>query len=220
MKIKACIFDLDGTVANTLIDIADSVNFALSQYGYPIQENERYRYFMGGGTDEMVSSAMPQDSRDTKTVKKVTEMYKQHYNEHYLDKTTTFDGIHELLTKLNNMSVKCCVLSNKADIFTKEIIKKLLPDIKFEIVMGEVDSMPLKPDPTSALYMARKIQIEPSEFLFIGDSDVDMLTAKAAGMHGVGAVWGFRTHEELKENGAKFLASNPLDILDIIKKPL
>lgn len=217
MEIKACIFDLDGTSADTLYDIADNVNRALEKFGFKKHECEEYRYFMGHGVDDMIRAALPDDRRDNETVDKVRDTYQALYKIHYLDETKPFDGIHELFEKLTEMGIKINVLSNKTETFTKNIIKTLFADIRFEYILGNVDYLPLKPNPESSLFIAKELNILPENFLFIGDSDVDMQTAKNAGMHGVGAVWGFRTPEELKENGAEFLAAHPIDIVDIIK---
>jgi phosphoglycolate phosphatase len=137
------------------------------------------------------------------------------YSKHWADNTKLYPGIPELLSALQERKIPTAVLSNKPDEFTQIMVEKLLPDWSFRIVRGLKSSMPKKPDPAAALDISRELRIPPCQFLYLGDSNIDMQTANSAGMYAVGALWGFRTAEELLENGAKALIENPQDVLKL-----
>lgn len=213
MKYKAIIFDLDGTLLDTIDDLANSANSVLEKSGFPAHNAEEYKYFVGTGFYNLIRLALPENSREDAIIKKLVEMLKQEYNRRWDECTLPYDGIPELLDELTGRNIKMAVLSNKMDGFTKKIIAKLLPKWHFEAVFGERPNIPKKPDPLAALQIADMLDIPPDEFILIGDSSYDMRTANAAGMLAVGALWGFRKADELKAAGADVLIEHPLDLL-------
>ena len=216
MKYKAVIFDLDGTLLNTIDDIANSVNSVLEKSGFPVHSTEEIKYFVGTGFYNLIRLALPEKNRDDGTIKKLVEMLREEYNTRWNQYTKPYDGIAELLDELTKRNVKKAVLSNKADNFTKIIVAQLLPQWQFEVVWGERPDVPKKPDPTAALEIADMLNIPPDEFILLGDSSYDIQTGVAAGMFAVGALWGFRTADELKSAGADALIEKPLDLLKLL----
>lgn len=216
MKYRTVLFDLDGTLLDTLKDISDSVNKALSHFGFPKHEVEAYRYFIGDGREVMASRALPEHSRDEATVSKLVTDINEEYTKHWADNTRSYRGIPRLLDVLTMRGIRTAVLSNKPDGFTKLMVSKLLSRWRFEAVVGAQPFIPKKPDPTAALQIARRLNIQPSEFLYLGDSDIDMKTATAADMYPVGALWGFRNADELLTGGAKELIKHPTDLLNFL----
>ncbi len=213
-KFKAIIFDLDGTLLDTLTDIANSTNAALSQLGFPTHTVDAYRYFIGDSLVAKIKRILPEEHLNPETIEKCLQLNKAEYSKCWDQNTLPFPGIPELLTVLTERKVPMAVLSNKLDHFTQMTVKKLLADWSFDIVLGVSDTIPVKPDPGGALYIAEKLNISPAEFLYLGDTNTDMQTAVAAGMYPVGALWGFRDADELLKNGAKSLAKTPTDVLN------
>jgi phosphoglycolate phosphatase len=198
---------------DTLADLANSMNAVLTRSDFPTHPTYSYRYFIGEGVDHLIRRALPKDLVDDKTVNKSLAALQDEYSKHWADNTKPYQGIPELLSALQRRKIPMAVLSNKPDNFTRIMVEKLLPDWSFHIVRGAEPSMPQKPDSTAALDIARELQILPCRFLYLGDSDIDMLTANSAGMYATGALWGFRTADELLANGAKTLIENPQDVL-------
>lgn len=213
MKYKGVVFDLDGTLLNTIDDLADSMNEVLRRRGYPTHEVEKYRYFVGNGIANLVRRALPQWLKDEDIKVECVHSMKEEYNKRMTDKTHPYEGIPELLDELTLRGVKIAILSNKPDPATKLVTAELLSRWKFQSVLGERPDVPRKPDPAGAFETAKKLEIMPEEILYVGDSGVDMETALNAGMFGVGAAWGFRTVEELESSGAKAVIHNPLELL-------
>lgn len=216
MSFKAVLFDLDGTLLNTIEDLADSTNAALSKFGYPTHGIESYKYFVGTGARNLVKKALPLNvQKDDEIVDRcLTEMRKQ-YSERWSDKTHPYDGVPELLDTLASKKIKMAILSNKPDEFTKLVVSKLLSKWNFEEVWGERKGVPRKPDPKAALEIVKLLGLSPEDFVYLGDSDTDMETANSAGMYAVGAAWGFRTTEELLEAGAKKIIYKPTELLEL-----
>ncbi|MFA5251975.1 MAG: HAD family hydrolase [Phycisphaerae bacterium] len=215
MKFLAILFDLDGTLLNTLADLANSMNAVLTRLGFPTHPADSYRYFIGDGVDCLVRRALPKDHRDDETVTKSLAAMRDEYSKHWADNTRPYPGIPELLSSLQRRNIPMTVLSNKPDEFTQITIEKLLPSWSFRIVRGARPSVAIKPDPAAALDIARQLQILPCRFVYLGDTNVDMQTANAAGMYAAGALWGFRTAEELRAGGAKTLVENPKDVIKL-----
>lgn len=215
MKFKAILFDLDGTLLDTLDDLAASTNQALSQLGFAVHPVEAYKYFAGDGADTMVERALPPENRDDATIQKCCRSARSYYSRNWAAKTKAYPGIAELLRNLEKLGLAMAVLSNKPDDFTQQMVEKLLAGYDFEIVRGADAETPIKPDPTAALQIAEQMNISPAEFVYLGDTNTDMKTANAAGMFAVGALWGFRTAKELIENGAKILVRKPAEVLDL-----
>jgi len=216
MKFQAVIFDLDGTLLDTLTDIADSMNTVLAGLGLPTHPVDAYRYFTGGGMEGLVRNSLPENHRDNQTVSKCLALDKKEYQKRWANNTKPYTGIPELLDELERLGLPKAVLSNKPDEFTQIMVKTLLPRWSFSIIRGEQPEIPRKPDPSAALEIASRLKIPPEKFIYLGDSSTDMQTANSAGMYAVGVLWGFRTAEELLTNGAKILVKTPQDVLPLI----
>lgn len=213
---KAVIFDLDGTLLNTLGDLADSVNEFLSKHDYPIHPVDAYKYFVGDGVRTLIQRVLPENVKNKTQIIRFIREYKEIYRSRMFLKTKPYDGVIGLLSELNVRSVPISVLSNKPHNETVLIIKKMFEKINFEIVMGVTDEKSKKPNPVNALFIADKLKIKSDLFLYAGDTATDMLTAKNAGMFGVGVTWGFRQRDELEENGAKIIINEPEEILNLL----
>ncbi len=215
MKYKAVLFDLDGTLLNTLEDLATSMNLVLERNGYPTHTLEEYKYFIGDGVDKLVRRALPPDVPEAETNKFISVM-REEYRKHYNEKTRTYKGIPEMLESLVARGLKLAILSNKPHDLTQEVVSRILPHWRFNQVLGAKPQIPKKPDPTGALEIAVDLNILPEEVLYLGDTDTDMKTANSAGMYPVGALWGFRTADELSAAGAKALVENPMDLMRLL----
>ena len=219
MRVKAVLFDLDGTLLDTLEDIANSVNSALLRYGLPTHSVDAYRYFIGEGVTTLVSRALPDENRDSDIIAKCVKGFRQEYSRNWNVNTRPYEGVPELLDALAAKHIKMAVLSNKPDDFTKQCVSELLPNHSFEMILGQRDAIPIKPAPVGALQIADRLGITPSRFLYLGDSAIDMKTAVRAGMFPVGALWGFRPLEELQEHGAQAVIERPVDLLGLLDAP-
>ena len=213
---RGLISDLDGTLLDTLQDLADSVNAALGRLGLPGHELEAYKYFVGDGRRMMALRALPEDRRDEATLERLSVLITEEYFFGWTSKTRPYEGIPELLDALTSRGIRMAVLSNKPHEYTYPMVGELLSRWSFEVVAGESPEFPKKPDPTGARRILSVMNIKPEECLYIGDSGVDMQTATRAGLFPVGVLWGFRTAEELLENGAKLLVEKPADILALL----
>ncbi|MGV8073505.1 MAG: HAD family hydrolase [Syntrophobacteraceae bacterium] len=217
MRRRAVLFDLDGTLLDTLNDIADSMNSVLKHFGFPSHDFKAYKYFAGDGMEKLVCRALPEADRTNRsTVLMCLDAMKKEYGRRWKDSTRPYEGIPELLNSLAARKVKLAILTNKPDAFAKSITAELLPHWRFEAVVGETPSVKRKPDPATALEIAKQMLVSPKDFLYLGDTATDMLTAGAAGMFPVGALWGFRMADELMAAGAKALVEYPTDLLDLI----
>ena len=216
MKFKAVLFDLDGTLLDTIDDLADSMNAVLKKFGFPRHEVEKYKYFVGDGMDVLVKRALPESCRDEELVSGCIQAMKEEYSLHWADKSRPYNGIPELLDAFVSEGIKLSILSNKPHDPTKAVVSIMLAKWKFEMVAGVKEGVPKKPDPAAAVGIAKNLEIMPQDFLYIGDTHTDMRTAVAAGMFPVGALWGFRTGEELINAGARILVKNPADLLRFI----
>ncbi len=215
---KLVIFDLDGTLVNSLEDLGNACNEALSKYGFPVHEMSRYRYFVGNGVPALIERALPEGEKTKENIAGVKGAFDEIYGRTYNHITRPYDGINELLEELKNRGVLTAVASNKPDNFTRQIVSEMFPPV-FSVVSGKRDGFEKKPDPAIALFIAKQLGVRCSETLFAGDSSVDMLTASNAGMDSIGCTWGFRTAEELIDSGAVYMADKPMDILRaLIKK--
>ncbi|MCR4429866.1 MAG: HAD family hydrolase [Tepidanaerobacteraceae bacterium] len=217
MKFEAVLFDLDGTLLDTLRDLADSMNSVLESMGFPVHDVEKYKYFVGDGMYNLVIRTIPSDKREESIIKKCLIKMNDEYGKRWADTTRPYEGIPELLDRLGKLGLKKAVLSNKPHDFTKLIVDRLLARWKFDAVLGQREGVPKKPDPAAALEIADKLKIPPERFVYLGDTNTDMRTANAAGMYAVGVLWGFREADELIESGAKVLIKRPLDLLKILK---
>ncbi len=216
LKYRAVLFDLDGTLLNTLQDIADSANRVLARLGFPQHPIDAYRYFVGDGMENLARRVLPENHRDQETVARTRAAIDVEYTEHQADTTRRYPGIPDLLTSLTGRAVKMAILSNKPDHSVQSTVRAMLGEWQFDIVLGAGPSRPIKPDPAGALEIARRLDTAPAQFLYLGDTATDMKTAVAAGMYPVGALWGFRTRAELLAAGAQALAQDPADVLTLV----
>jgi phosphoglycolate phosphatase len=211
----AVIFDMDGTLLDTLKDIADSMNMVLKRIGQPQRDFEYMRYSVGYGVDELARRAMPEGSTEEDLLN-CLGMMREIYREHYRDTSRAYEGIPELLGELTKLKIPFAILSNKPEDFTVKMTEELLGGWKFAEVRGVRKDRPKKPDPAVALEIAQRWGISPERIAFVGDSAVDMQTANAAGMFAVGVLWGFRPRREIEEAGAMAMISHPLELIALM----
>lgn len=218
MKYRAAIFDMDGTLINSLEDLKDSVNEMLDHYGFPNHELEEYRYFVGNGARKLIERAVPKDrSGDKNFVDEALKYYDGCYQRRLTNKTKPYDGVLEMLERLKSMRVKIGSVTNKQDQCAQIIAEKMFPSGTFDYVIGDRDGLPRKPDPTKALKIAADFGVQPSEVAYLGDTSVDIETAKNAGFLAIGVTWGFRPRSELVESGAELIIDHPLELFDRIE---
>jgi phosphoglycolate phosphatase len=216
MKFKGVIFDLDGTLVNSLEDIADAMNTVLLSLSYPTHSYEAYQYFIGSGLRNLVSKSLPETNNDEKHIDSCYQLMIEEYSINCTRKTKAYNGINELLDHLISNNIKLSVFSNKSDELTKKITANLFPGY-FETVVGlSIESLK-KPNPSEAIAISKRLGLETEEIIFVGDSGIDMQTASNANMVAVGVSWGYRPEEELIANGAKYVISNPLDLIQILQ---
>jgi phosphoglycolate phosphatase len=210
---RAVIFDMDGTLLNTIDDLADCMNRVLQRGGYPPHPVEAYRFFVGDGLENLVRRSLPGTELRPETIERLKEEMRAEYAEHWADKTRPYDGIPELLGALEERKIPMAVLSNKPHPFTAEMARHYFAAEMFEQVLGAREGAPAKPDPAPPLEIAAGFGLPPRSILYLGDTSTDMQTGRGAGMFTVGAMWGFRPREELLEHGAQALVESPLEIL-------
>lgn len=213
---RALIFDLDGTLLDTLEDLADSGNAALAELGLPEHPVNAYRLFVGLGVAELVQRMLPEKSRDEATLGRARELLMAVYKERWKLKTRPYPGIPELLEALRQASLPICVLSNKPQDYTELTVREFFPGFPFAQVRGARVDVPNKPHPAGALALAGELGMTPGRIAFVGDSATDMKTARGAGMLPVGVLWGFRDEAELTANGARHLLKAPADLLPLL----
>lgn len=212
---KYVFFDLDGTLLNTLDDLANAGNYALSELGLPTYDTERYKYFVGNGIPKLIERILPENS--TKELNDRTHaLFSEYYAAHSEDFTRPYDGIPELVCDLYDAGIKTAVITNKDNIFSGELIKRYFGD-KITAVYGSIPGTPHKPDPYWVERALSDLNADKRDVLYVGDSGVDMQTAKNAGLKSAGVLWGFRKEDELIENGAVYICKMPSEILDIVK---
>jgi phosphoglycolate phosphatase len=216
MRFKAALFDLDGTLLDTLDDLADSANAALKTLHYPIHPTDAYRYFVGDGMRTLVERIMPERSSE-KQIVECEDIFKKMYAAHWADKTRPYQGVEAMLSGLLNLGRRLAILSNKPDEFTRMCVKKFFPADLFACIRGQRDDVPKKPDPAGALMIAEKLGLPPGDILYVGDTATDMRTGKRAGMKTAGVLWGFRGRDELEANGADYIVSTPQEIIQLCR---
>jgi phosphoglycolate phosphatase len=214
---KLVIFDLDGTLLNTIEDLGQAANYALERNGYATHSMASYPYFVGNGVRRLMTRVLPEDARDDETVDRVLGDFLEYYNEHCIDYTKPYNGMRDLLLDLRDMGVAMAVASNKYQKAVDKIIPHYYPDINFIAIEGQKDGINVKPDPSIVFAILAKAQVAKADALYIGDSGVDMETARRACIDSVGVTWGFRSKKELVEYHADAIVNNPLDILDIVE---
>ena len=214
--IKAVLFDLDGTIANSLLDLALSVNYALCKFCFPERETEQFKYFAGDGMPKMVERALPDDKKNKTTVSEVLNVFLKYYSEHYCDNTREYDGMTELIDNLKEKNIAVAVVTNKAQEMAQKVVKKLYGE-RFDLILGKREGIPAKPDPAAAFMAMRELGVSPEECVFVGDSQNDVLTGVNSGAYPVGVLWGFREKEELVLGGATSIINSPKELLAIIE---
>jgi len=213
---KAILFDLDGTLLDTLADLADSMNSVLRALGHPPHPTDDYRYFIGDGLTNLVRRALPERNRNADEVAAAEQRMRRQYAVHWADSTRPYPGIPELLAELKQRRLPLAVFSNKPHDATQRCVRRFFEDGLFDPVLGAREGVPRKPDPTVPLEIAEQLRVPRAEFLYLGDTGTDMTTACAAGMFPVGVLWGFRTEQELRENGAQTVIGQPDGLLKLL----
>lgn len=214
MKYDTIIFDLDGTLLNTLDDLRDSLNIALAKHGYESRTIAEVRSFVGNGVKTLVQRSLPIHSSDEE-IEQCLETFKTHYNTNMRNKTRPYDGIMELLLDLNRYNLKLAIVSNKFDDAVKELSKEYFGDI-IQVAIGESATVKRKPAPDSVFAALKELGSDINKSVFVGDSETDVKTAKNAGITSIGVTWGFRTRDILRSEGADYLIDTPKELLTLI----
>jgi phosphoglycolate phosphatase len=209
---KLVIFDLDGTLLNTIADLAGSTNYALQQLGYATHEVEAYRRMVGNGVNKLFERALPEGAKSEENVSRMREQFIPHYNLHNAEGTTPYPGIPELLNELQRRGVQVAVASNKYQAATAKLVTRYFPDIRFTAVFGQREGVKVKPDPTIVFDILTLAGVTKDEVLYVGDSGVDMQTAARAGVTACGVTWGFRPKEELEAEHPDYIIDRAEDI--------
>lgn len=215
-RIKAIIFDLDGTLVDSITDLGLCVHYALESFGFESSPDPKaYTHMVGNGTKKLVERAMEQYNVPTEEFDKIFDSFQKLYAAHALDNTAAFDGITETVKALKAANVKLAVHTNKPDEIAKRIVSRLFSDC-FDCVLGQTDGVPLKPNPTVTESITERFGVSKAQCAFCGDSNVDIYTAKNAGIASIGVTWGFRSESELIAAGADFIAHRAHDIEKIV----
>lgn len=215
--IKLILFDLDGTLIDSLEDLAEAMNVSLAQLGLPIHPVEAYRYFVGNGVAKLVERAVGENTLCMITQKQARILFDTYYAVHHTVHTKPYEGIETTLTTLRKRNITTAVVTNKPHDYAEKLVKVLLEG-HIDLVIGQSDLTPPKPDPTGVLNAVHKLGFELRECLFVGDSDVDIQTARAAGIKSVGVTWGFRGEQELRLAGADQIISYPEELLKLLDR--
>ncbi len=215
---QAVIFDLDGTLLDTLEDLARAMNSALKECGLPTHPVTSYRYFVGDGATMLVKRAAPPDAGKSMLVR-LRDTFLRHYSRNWKEVTRPYPGIEEMVDKLRHAGLRMAILSNKPHDFTMICVETFFNSRLFDLVLGERPGIPRKPDPTSAIEISRRFNIPCHQFIYLGDTSIDMKTATGAGMKAIGVTWGFRSREELLENGADLIIDSPGELMGAIGMP-
>lgn len=214
---QLAIFDLDGTLLNTIRDLGEAVNYALDRNGFHTHSIASYPYFVGNGVKRLVERVLPEDARKQPSIiNAMLKDFKEYYNEHNTNLTKPYDGIVELLRQLQDQGVMLAVASNKYQQATDKIIGHFFPEINWVAVVGQQEGVPVKPDPSIVFMILSEARVAKQDTVYIGDSGIDMETARRACIDSVGVTWGFRPVKELKENHANVIINKPQDILEIV----
>ena len=213
---KLAIFDLDGTLLNTIEDLGYAANHALQAHGYPTHSIASYPFFVGNGVRRLIERVLPEDARTEATIDRLLVTFKEYYNDHNTDYTKPYEGIPELLSLLSSRGVAIAVASNKYQAATEKLISHFFPTLSFIAVEGQKEGVPVKPDPSIVFEILAKAKTPTADTIYIGDSGVDMETARRACVDSVGVTWGFRPEKELVENHADTIVNSPGDIAKLI----
>ena len=215
MRYRYVVFDLDGTLLNTLQDLADAANFVCRSFGWPEHSLDEYRYFVGNGIPKLCERFSPESCRDAASQAEALRRFDRRYAAHKQDATAPYPGVPEMLAALAEAGVTCGVLTNKADGFARAVLEHYFPG-RFAFVQGALPGVPVKPDPAALFRLLERMGAQADAALFVGDSDVDIHTAHNARLPGAGVLWGFRTRAELAAAGAEALFEDPAALTDYI----
>ena len=213
---KLAIFDLDGTLLNTIEDLGYAANHALQAHGYPTHSIASYPFFVGNGVRRLIERVLPEDARTEATIDRLLVTFKEYYNDHNTDYTKPYEGIPELLSLLSSRGVAIAVASNKYQAATEKLISHFFPTLSFIAVEGQKEGVQVKPDPSIVFEILAKAKTPKADTIYIGDSGVDMETARRACVDSVGVTWGFRPEKELVENHADTIVNSPGDIEKLV----
>lgn len=213
--IKGIIFDLDGTLLDTIKDIGNSVNAVMEDNGFKTYSYDEYKLMVGNGFRKLLERALPEDKQDL--IEEAMHSFLYYYDKHYMESSVPYEGIRELLSELQRRQIKMAINTNKRNDYANNLINHVLGDINFIEILGEKDLFPKKPSPEAALYLVDKMGLKKEEVLYIGDSSTDIKTALNAGLSSVGVNWGFRGEAELRREGATYIAYQPSDILKYLQ---
>lgn len=214
---KLVVFDLDGTLINSLEDLADSANWMLLQHGYPTHPVDAYRYFVGDGMRKLIERILPPEERNDVRIEQCKAEFVAYYTIHMEDKTVVYPGMIELLKELKDRGLKIAVATNKVHIAVAPLMAKYFPGIRFDSMIGQREGIPVKPHPQIMYDILKETGCQPSETLHVGDTATDMQLAHSAGVTPVGVLWGYRPLDELQEAGAKFIIEKPEELLGLVK---
>lgn len=215
MECKAVIFDLDGTLTDTLADLKNSVNYALSELGFPARSVDEIRSFVGNGVRRLIYLSVPENTPD-EVSEKCLGIFKEYYKNHSFVLTKPYDGIVEMLSELKSRGIKTAVVTNKMHSAAADIVEHFFGNL-VEFTVGQVDGMAQKPQPDGIYRVLKKLGVSKDNAVYVGDSEVDCVTAHNAGIPCIGVTWGFRDGEVLKAHGANFIVNNPQEILNCVK---
>lgn len=214
---KLVIFDLDGTLLNTINDLGEACNHVLKEHGYPVHPIPSYNFMVGGGIRNLLRNAHPDCTPEL--LEELVKDFHEYYDEHCLENTHPYKGIPELLENLRQREIAMAVASNKYQKATEKICRHFFPDIPFVAIEGEIEGRPRKPDPSIIFSVLLKHPVEKAGVLYIGDSGVDIETAQRAGVEGIGVSWGFRPISELRKAHADYIINTPAEVLDHLEDP-
>ncbi len=212
---KLVIFDLDGTLLNTIADLAAATNFALKQCHFPTHNIDEYNFFVGKGINHLFACALPESARNDENIAKMRQHFLKFYNAHNCDETRPYCNMINLLERLQNQGIKIAVASNKYQAGTEKLVAKYFPTIHFAAVLGQRENVPVKPDPTIVFDILKIADCQPENALYVGDSDVDMQTANNAQVEAVGVTWGFRSRQELEQYNPAHIVNEANAIFEI-----
>lgn len=215
MKCLSIIFDLDGTLLDTLQDIAETGNAVLAQHGFPIHPHEEYKHFVGDGLSILMQRITPPGTK-TQLIERCCQLFLLLYSDNWSNNCRPYKGVEGMLAAIKEKGVNMSVLSNKPHAFTKLFVDRFFSGMSFSFVLGQREGFAKKPDPTIALDIAKKMKTYPSEMFFVGDTATDIQTGKASGMMTVGVTWGFRSANELHAENPDILINNPMELLQYV----
>ncbi|MGL4411706.1 MAG: HAD family hydrolase [Bacteroidales bacterium] len=214
--IRLVIFDLDGTLINTLTDIAESTNYALKKHGFASHAEDAYRYMVGNGIEPLIRRALPEHVRDEETIALLMSDFKEYYLEHGEDFTKPYDGVLELLDELKSRGIKMAVATNKFQAAALELVPRFFGEGTFDIILGQRDGIATKPDPIIVEQIMSELNVAKEDVLYLGDTSVDMETAVRGGIKAIGVTWGFRDVEELLASGADHIIDAPMELVSLL----